>query len=397
MIQLDLVNTVACAGGALLLGEAARRRARVLSRHAVPGPVVGGLLVATGVTALRALGHPIAFDTSLQSPLMVAFFTAIGFGASLPVLRRGGPAVALLLAIATAVGAVQNLVGVGIARALGAPPLLGVIAGSLTLMGGPATGLAFAPLFEQAGVPGAATLAVASAMVGIVAGGLVGGPIGTWLVERQRRAPSRGGTGDGATATVPAAADASGTAGARGLVESLVVLLAAMAAGSWVSAGLARLGLTLPSYVGAMVAAAAIRNIDDWTGRRLPHRRLDELGSAALALFIAMALMTLKLWELASLAAPMAVILAAQVAVTAALSVWPTYRLMGRDYDAAVTASGFCGFMLGTTANAMANLGALTDRHGPAPRAYLVVPMVGAFFVDFTNALLVTACLGLLR
>jgi len=399
MIQLDLVNTVACAGGALLLGEAARRRARVLSRHAVPGPVVGGLLVATGVTALRALGHPIAFDTSLQSPLMVAFFTAIGFGASLPVLRRGGPAVAPLLAIATAVGAVQNLVGVGLARALGAPPLLGVIAGSLTLMGGPATGLAFAPLFEQAGVPGAATLAVASAMVGIVAGGLVGGPIGTWLVERQRRAPARDGGRVGAgTATVPAAADPAETSGARGLVESLVVLLAAMAAGSWVSGGLARLGLTLPSYVGAMMAAAAIRNASDWTGRlRLPHRRLDELGSAALALFIAMALMTLKLWELASLAAPMAVILAVQVAVTAALSVWPTYRLMGRDYDAAVTASGFCGFMLGTTANAMANLGALTDRHGPAPRAYLVVPMVGAFFVDFTNALLVTACLGLLR
>ncbi|MFN8094572.1 MAG: sodium/glutamate symporter [Vicinamibacteria bacterium] len=398
MIQLDLVNSVACAGGALLLGEAARRRARVLSRHAVPGPVVGGLLVAAGVTALRALGHPVAFDTSLQSPLMVAFFTAIGFGASLPLLRRGGPAVALLLAIATAVGAVQNLVGVGLARALGAPPLLGVIAGSLTLMGGPATGLAFAPLFEQAGVPGAATLAVASAMVGIVAGGIVGGPIGTWLVERQRRAPSRaGGAVDAEEAAAPAAADAAETAGGRGLVESLVVLLAAMAAGSWVSAGLARLGLTLPGYVGAMVAAAAIRNIDDWTGRRLPHRRLDELGSAALALFIAMALMTLKLWELASLAAPMAVILAAQVAVTAALSVWPTYRLMGRDYDAAVTASGFCGFMLGTTANAMANLGALTDRHGPAPRAYLVVPMVGAFFVDFTNALLVTACLSLLR
>jgi ESS family glutamate:Na+ symporter len=167
--------------------------------------------------------------------------------------------------------------------------------------------------------------------------------------------------------------------------------------GAWVGKGFAALGATLPAYIGAMLAAALLRNLDDATGWvRLPHRLLDDLGNAALALFIAMALMTLKLWEIANLALPLAVILAAQVALVALVALWLVARFMGRDYDAAVMASGFVGFMLGTTANAMANMGALTERYGPAPRAYLVVPMVGAFFIDFTNALIITAFLNLL-
>jgi ESS family glutamate:Na+ symporter len=186
--------------------------------------------------------------------------------------------------------------------------------------------------------------------------------------------------------------------GGRILLGGLVGLLLAMAIGSWLSKGLSALGLTLPAYIGAMLAAAAIRNLDDASGwLRLPHRLLDDLGNAALALFIAMALMTLRLWELAALALPLALILAAQVLFVALVSLWPTFRVMGRDYDAAVMASGFCGFMLGTTANAMANMGALSERYGPAPRAYLVVPMVGAFFIDFTNALVITAFLNFWR
>ena len=397
MISLDFVNTLAAAGVVLFAGHAIQRRIPLLARYAVPPPVIGGLLVALGVTGLRASGHAaVAFDTTLQAPLMIAFFTAVGFGASLPLLRSGGPAVALFLAIATAVGLVQNVVGEGVAHVLGVPPLLGVIAGSLTLMGGPATGLAFAPLFEQAGVPGAATLAVASAMVGIVAGGILGGPIGSFLIERHRLRA----TEDPAPAQGPAdarPATASGPApGGRALLKGVVTILAAMAIGSWVSAGITALGLTLPAYIGAMIAAAGLRSLDDATGwLRLPHRLLEDLGHAALVLFIAMALMTLKLWELAGLALPLAIILAVQILLTTVLSVWPTFRLMGRDYESALMSAGFCGFMLGTTANAMANMDALRDRHGPAPRAYFVVPMVGGFFVDFTNALLITAFLNL--
>ena len=330
---------------------------------------------------------------------MIAFFTSIGFGASVPLLRSGGPAVAVFLGLATVV-----------AVSLGVPPLLGVLAGSVTLAGGPATGLAFAPLFEKAAVTGAATLAVASAMVGIVTGGIIGGPIGTFLIERNRLR-----SGAGAPSTTPEAATASDAVlareapdpvpppvsgedpGAQALLKGVVSLLAAMGVGSWIGAGFGALGATLPAYIGAMLAAAALGNLDDVTGWiRLPHRLLDDLGNAALVLFIAMALMTLRLWEIASLALPLAAILAMQVALIAAVCVWPTFRLMGRDYDAAVMSAGFCGFMLGTTANAMANMGVLTERYGSA-RAYLVVPMVGAFFIDFTNAVVITAFLNVWR
>jgi glutamate:Na+ symporter, ESS family len=413
LIKLDFVSTLASAGLVLFGGYALVRRLPVLARYNVPAPVIGGLLVALGITLLRAQGHqPVTFDTTLQAPLMIAFFTSIGFGASVPLLRSGGPAVAVFLGLATAVAVLQNVAGAAVAALLGVPPLLGVLAGSVTLTGGPATGLAFAPLFEQAGVKGAATLAVASAMVGIVTGGIIGGPIGTFLIERRRLRPA-------GPAAVPAAPDAltAGDAilaheppdpvppalagedpGARALLKGVVSLLAAMAVGSWIGAGFTAAGATLPAYIGAMLAAAALRNLDDVTGWiRLPHRLLDDLGNAALALFIAMALMTLRLWEIANLALPLAVILAVQVSLVAALCFWPTFRLMGRDYDAAVMSSGFCGFMLGTTANAMANMGVLTEKYGPAPRAYLVVPMVGAFFIDFTNALIITAFLNFWR
>jgi ESS family glutamate:Na+ symporter len=412
LIKLDFVGTLAAAGLALFLGYGLQRRVRPLARYNIPAPVVGGLLVALAVTALRAAGlEPVGFDTTLQAPLMIAFFTSIGFGASVPLLRSGGPAVAVFLVLASVMAVLQNVAGALVALGLGVPPLLGVLAGSVTLTGGPATGLAFAPLFERAGVSGAATLAVASAMVGIVTGGILGGPIGTFLIERHRLRSSSG---------VPAAAAEAATAsdtvlareapdpvpppvagedpGARALLKGVASLLAAMAVGSWIGAGFTALGVTLPAYIGAMLAAAALRNLDDVTGWiRLPHRLLDDLGNAALALFIAMALMTLRLWEIASLALPLAAILAVQVGLIALVCFWPTFRLMGADYDAAVMSSGFCGFMLGTTANAMANMGVLAEKYGPAPRAYLVVPMVGAFFIDFTNAVIITAFLNVWR
>ncbi len=413
MIELNFVNTLAAAGMVLFAGYAIQRRVSVLSRHNIPAPVVGGLLVAIAVTGLKAAGHEsLRFDTTLQPPLMIAFFTSIGFGASVPLLRAGGPAVAIFLALSTAVAVLQNLMGAGVAAALGVPPLLGVLAGSVTLTGGPATGLAFAPLFEQAGVTGAASLAVAAAMVGIVAGGIVGGPIGTRLIERPgwRPTPRRNAAlppadvsaGDLVLAREPAdptpPAAAGDDPGAHAILKGVVSLLAAMAIGSWISAGFTALGVTLPAYIGAMLAASALRNLDDVTGWiRLPHRLLDDLGNAALALFIAMALMTLKLWEIANLALPLAVILLAQVSLVALVAYFLVARFMGRDYDAAVMSSGFVGFMLGTTANAMANMGVLVEKYGPAPRAYLVVPMVGAFFIDFTNAIIITAFLNLLR
>jgi ESS family glutamate:Na+ symporter len=288
-----------------------------------------------------------------------------------------------------------------VALGFGLHPLFGVLAGSVTLTGGPATGLAFAPLFEEAGVVGASSVAIAVAIGGIVAGGLVGGPAGTVLIERGRiPTPRRARIGTVEVAlvetetTVHAASDDDD---AWPIVKNLVAILVAMWIGFWVSKGFAALGMTLPSYIGAMLVAAAIRNLDDVTGWfGLSHRFINSFGIVSLTLFLVMALMTLKLWELAGLMLPLVAILVVQVAIAAIVAVGPVYRLMGRNYEAAVMSGGFIGFMLGTTANAMAVMRALVERYGPAPRAFLVAPIVGAFFIDFTNALIITLFLNLL-
>jgi ESS family glutamate:Na+ symporter len=406
MLNLDLINTVAFGGVVLFLGYGVRRAIPPLARYNVPAPVIGGLLVALAMLAARSRGATLAtFDTRLQAPFMIAFFTTVGFGASLSLLKVGGPQVLLFLLLATVLAVLQNVIGVLIALPMGMHPLFGVLNGSVTLTGGPATGLAFAPAFEQAGVPGAATVAIAAAMVGIVSGGLIGGPVGTILIERyqlrQRKSavyhvpPIAAHIVEDRLPEPPPAAPPGEDKESYAILKALVVILIAMWGGTSIGAWLTASGITLPAYIGAMLVAAVIRNLDDATGMiGLSQRTIDDLGSVALSLFLVLALMTLRLWELAGLALPMVAILVAQVALIVAVC-WPTFRLMGRDYDAAVMGAGMCGFMLGTTANAMANMEALVDRYGPAPRAFLVVPMVGAFFIDFINAVIITVCLNI--
>ena len=409
MLTLDQVHTVAFAGVILFAGYGLRRIVPGLARYNIPAPVVGGLLVAAVITLARARGVTLfTFNTGLQSPLMIAFFTSVGFGASVGLLRVGGPAVLLFFILATIMAVVQNVIGAAVAWGLGQPPLLGVLAGSVTLTGGPATGLAFAPLFEAAGVQGAATLAVAAAMVGIVSGGIVGAPVGTWLIARTgrearppsapRRVPVAANIAEDHLAEPAPRAPEGEDVEAYGLLKAVVLILVSMWLGSWLTVWFGAIGFTLPAYIGAMLIAAALRNLDD--GTRLigiSQRTIDDLGATALSLFLVMALMTLRLWDLVGLALPLVVMLAAQVLVIALVAAGPVFRLMGRDYEAAVMAGGFIGFMLGTTANAMANMESLVQRYGPAPKAFLVVPMVGAFFIDFTNALIITMCLNLWR
>ena len=390
MLQLDAVQTLAFAGLALFLGYGLCRAIPVFGRFNLPPPVIGGLVVA--VAAWIAHEHDmvlVAMDTSLQTPLMIAFFTAIGFNASLKLLKISGRQVVLFLALATAFAVVQNLLGIAVALGFDLPPLFGVLAGSTTLTGGPATGLAFSPLFEQAGIRGAESIAVASAMGGIVLGGLIGGPVITLLVRRHRLVSTR-----------PQDHDAPGD-DARGVLlteaqreysglKSIVAILVAMWLGAWVSGLISATGVTLPAYVGAMLVGAVIRNLDDASGwLRLSMPTIELIGNICLALFLSVALMNLKLWELAGLATPLLVNLGLQALLVAAFCV-VVFRLMGRDYDAAVMGGGFIGFMLGTTANAMAVMRALVERYGAAPRAFLVAPLVGAFFIDFTNALIIT-------
>jgi ESS family glutamate:Na+ symporter len=410
-MTLDLVQTLAFAGVVLFVGYGIKRAVPLLGRYNIPAPVVGGLLVSVLMLIARASGWtPFVFTTTLQAPLMIAFFTSVGFAASVSLLRVGGPLVLIFLGLSTLVAIAQNVVGAGLAMAVGQHPLMGVLAGSVTLTGGPATGLAFASSFEKF-VPGADTVAIAAAMVGIVSGGIIGGPLATLIIERYRLATERGKeapAGAAGAAIDPVAAHvvegmlpdpaAQAPAGedveAYGLLKTLVIILVAMWIGSWVSQGFRAIGATLPAYIGAMLVAAVIRNLDDLTGWfGLSQKLIDDLGSVALSLFLVLALMTLELWKLAGLALPLTVILLGQLGLVA-IAAFGVFRAMGRDYDAAVMSGGFIGFMLGTTANAMANMEALVQRFKPAPKAFLVVPMVGAFFIDFTNAIIITAFLN---
>ncbi len=409
MLKLDLVQTLAFGGLALMAGYALRRLIPPFARLNLPAAVLGGLLVALVLTLARSQGVAlIEFDTTLQTPLMMAFFTTVGFGASLSMLRIGGPMVFKFLLLAAAFALAQNLLGVAVAKLFDLPSLFGVLTGSVTLTGGPATGLAFAPQFEQAGITGAAEIAVAMAMAGIVCGALVGAPIATWLIERHGLQAGRGIGKDSAlsrlalaVSTAPAApaavANAEDDEDFYPLLRNVVAVLAAMWIGSYVSKGFALLGITLPAYIGAMLVAAVLRNIDDrtrWFG--LSHRSLESFGAVTLSLFLALALMSLRLWELANLAMPLLVGLALQVLMIALAAAF-VFRRMGRDYESAVMSGGFIGFMLGTTANAMAVMRALVERYGPAPRAFLVAPVVGAFFIDFINAILIITALNLLQ
>ena len=393
MLQLDAVQTLAFGGLVLMLGYLLCRWVPALSRHSIPEPVVGGLVVALVVWFAHSRGTQLfAFDTTLQSPLMIAFFTSVGCNASLSLLRQSGPQVALFLAIASVFAVVQNLAGIAIATGFGLHPLFGVLAGSATLTGGPATGLAFAPLFEQAGVPGAATVAVAAAMAGIVMGGLVGGPVATRLITRANLrepdgSPAAPPTGDAMEVAIVPADEHEREHVA---LKSLVLILVAMWIGALLDGWLKARGITLPAYIGAMLVGAIARNIDDATGWfGLSVQTTDTIGNVSLALFLAVALMNLKLWELSGLALPLLAILAVQLLLVVLVTGW-VFRLMGRDYDAAVMGGGFIGFMLGTTANAMAVMRKLVHRFGTAPRAFMVAPLVGAFFIDFTNALVIT-------
>jgi ESS family glutamate:Na+ symporter len=267
------------------------------------------------------------------------------------------------------------------------------MAGSVTLVGGPATGLAFAPVFEEAGLRGAAPLALTAATAGIVCGGLAGGPVGTRLIRRfglsaaTRADAELKAELETPVETLVVEVDREDSS----FIRNLVVLGLAMGVGSLVSAQIQSLGVTLPAYIGAMLVASVLRNLDDGTGwLRIDQRAMEFAGNLALNVFLVVALMSLKLWELAGLALPLFLILVAQVIVVVVFALTVSFRVMGRDYESAVMASGFIGFVLGTTANAVANMRALVARFGPAPRAFLVVPLVGAFFIDFVNAIIIT-------
>jgi ESS family glutamate:Na+ symporter len=427
-LKFDLVFTLALAAFFLFVGYALQRRIKFLERASIPAPAIGGLLFALALLLLHARGIlGVTIDTSLRVPLQTAFFTTIGLSATLALLRAGGWRMGFFWLIASVTAIVQNIVGIGLARAMNAPVPLGIICGALTLAGGPATGLARTNDFEQLGISGAGSLIIASATFGIFMASLIGNPVATALIRRFRLTPQRdeGSGSEGArklrAVDAEEEAEPSSTRAVKKetpkqepltggvLLKSVMLILLIMGIGALIGMGMTRLGemlppgsvfaalVKLPGYIGAMVAAAVIRNLDDRFGwLKINTRAVEAIGIIALALFLVIALMDLKLWQLAGLALPMLVILAVQAVVMIAYAVFVTFMMMGRDYEAAVTASGHIGFGLGITPNAVANMEALTERFAPAPRSFLIVPVVGGFFIDFSNALIINSSINLI-
>jgi glutamate:Na+ symporter, ESS family len=387
-LKISAVQMLGLAALGVAAGTWVKWRIPLLDRLNIPTPIVGGMLYAMAALVLRDRVVNIDADVVLRDLLMVAFMTTIGLSARLQLIREGGAKVIWFLGIASLGAVLQNLLGIALARGLGVDPRLGILTGSVALAGGPATALAFGGTFEKMGVQGATTVAFAAATFGITVAGLTGGYIGGWLIRRHRLNAGEG--GEARTLVAPAEGGSQ--------LNTVIVLAVAMGAGSMVSAGIQALGVVLPVYIGSMMVAMVIRNLDDrYRFARIAQADVDSLGRIALYLFIVMALITLKLWELSHLAIPMFTMLAVQVVFCWLMCITLPFWVMGRKYEAAVSAAGFCGFMLGITANAMACMEELAEKYGPAPQAFLVVPIVGAFLIDLTNSLIITAFANWMR
>jgi glutamate:Na+ symporter, ESS family len=393
-IELDLIQTLAVASLIFYLGMLIRNKIKFLDKLNIPSAVVGGLIFAGLNLVLHDRYLNIKFSTTAQPLFMVLFFTTIGTGASLPLLRSGGKYVLIFFLMSTLFCFVQNFVGIGIASAFNVNPLLGIIAGSVTLVGGPATGLAFAPLFSKAGVVGADTLAITAATFGIVCGGILGGPTGSFLIRHYKLSSlekNKKKELQQELHPIQETIQIDSETEKSNLMMNIITAAIAMGIGSIVSYYFQSLGWTLPAYIGAMLIASLFRNIDDKLNCfKINQNIMDLIGTISLNLFLVVALMDLKLWELVHLAIPLTTILLMQVIAVVLFSITISFRTMGKDYESTVIATGFIGFVLGTTANAIANMKTIVSKHGPAPKAFLVVPMVGAFFIDFTNAIIIT-------
>ncbi|CAM3987476.1 Sodium/glutamate symporter [Pseudomonas reidholzensis] len=395
MLELDFYGTLVAASLVLLLGRGLVKRISFLRFYNIPEPVAGGLVVALMLLALRAVDLEVKFDTSLQSPLMLAFFATIGLSADIASLKKGGRVVGVFLLAVTGLLVVQNAMGIGLAKALGLDPLIGLLSGSISLSGGHGTGAAWGATFsEQYGVASATELALAAATFGLVLGGLIGGPVARLLINRVHT--------PGLEHETPRLAKGFEQPNEERLItpfsmiETFALISVSLMGGSLLSGALQGSALALPTFVCVLFVGVLLRNGLSALGLyQVFEREVSVLGNVSLSLFLAIALMSLKLWDLAALALPFFILLAAQTLIMALFAIFVTFRIMGSNYDAAVLAAGHCGFGLGATPTAIANMQAVTQRYGPSQIAFLVVPMVGAFFIDIINVIVIKLYLAL--
>ena len=387
-LNLDMYQTVAVAVLALFIGVLLKERIKFLTTFCIPAPVVGGMIFAVIFCVLYASGiMEINFDETLRNVCMVMFFTSVGFQANMKVLKSGGKGTFIFLILVLLLIILQNTLAVGLSKAIGISPLIGMCTGSIPMIGGHGTAGAFGPLLEDMNVEGATTLATAAATFGLVAGSLMGGPLANSLIKKKNL-----------TDTVVYEDDSM-------LVEeeikhrrevsmyapAVYQLTLAMGIGTVISFVLSKSGMTFPVYIGSMIVAAVMRNISEYTDSfRIHMGEINDLGSICLSLFLGVAMITLKLWQLAALALPLFILLAGQTVLMFVFARFIVFKCMGSDYDAAVLAAGTCGFGMGATPNAMANMQAVTEKYLPSVKAFLLVPIVGSMFADFLNSLTIT-------
>ncbi|MCC4833783.1 MULTISPECIES: sodium/glutamate symporter [Shewanella] len=387
----------------LFIGHSVNRHVAVFRKYNIPEPIVGGLIVAGIITVLHFNNVSLQFSLSMQNTLMLMFFSSVGLAASYKLLLKGGSKVFLFLGIASLYIIIQNGVGVGMASALGLEPIMGLIAGSITLSGGHGTGAAWAQTFQDSYGINTLEFAMAAATFGLVMGGIIGGPVAQRLINKNNLVSSYGVGGNHHKdhpdlVTYDQLEEDRVTA--KRILETLFTLLLCVAGAKWFGSFVHESGLTwlkMPDFVYALFLGVVITNITELTrGFKINKESVDILGTVSLALFLSMALMNLKLWEIFDLAIPLLIILLTQGIILAFFAYFVTFRLMGSNYDAAVMAGGHCGFGMGATPTAVMNMGALVSRTGPSPQAFMVVPIVGAFFIDIVNAIILQGYLSVI-
>ena len=375
-------------------GNFLKKKISFLQRFCIPSPVIGGLLFAIFTLILYATGIAVIdFDDTLKEVCMVLFFTSVGFQANLKVLKSGGKALIVFLVLVVALMIGQNFASIGLANVLGLDSLTGMTTGSIPMIGGHGTAGAFGPVLEDFGVSGATTVCTAAATFGLIAGSLMGGPIGNRLIKKHNLLDTIKAEDDSFLVEEEEKHERHFSMYAPAVFQ----LIIAVGIGTIVSELLSLTGMTFPIYIGAMIVAAIMRNIGEYTGKITIHMgEINDLGGICLSLFLGIAMITLKLWQLADLALPLVILLAGQSVLMFLFAYYVVYNIMGRDYDAAVIAAGTCGFGMGATPNAMANMQAICDKYAPSVKAYLIIPIVGSLFADFLNSLTITFFINLL-
>lgn len=393
-LTLDMYQTIAVAVVVLLLGNFLKSKLNFLQKFCIPSPVVGGLLFAIFTLVCYATGVlTFDFDDTLKEVCMVFFFTSVGFQANLKVLRSGGKPLVGFLFLLILLIVLQNFTAVGVAGLLGLDGLTGMTTGSIPMVGGHGTAGAFGPILEDFGVQGATTLCTAAATFGLVAGSLMGGPLGSHLIKKRDLLKTVKVEDDSLLVEEEEKHERRVSMYAPAVFQ----LILAVGIGTLISKLLSLTGMTFPIYIGAMIAAAIMRNVGEYSGKLTIHMgEINDLGGICLSLFLGIAMITLKLWQLAALALPLVVLLASQALLMYLFANFVVFNLLGRDYDAAVIAAGTCGFGMGATPNAMANMQAICEKYVPSIKAYLIIPLVGSLFADFLNSLTITLFINLL-